>query len=46
MSSKVLVILSTAEKDKALTGILYEKNAQKNEESEELLVREALNAKC
>ena len=30
MSSKVIVIISTAEKDKALTGILYAKNAQKN----------------
>jgi len=30
MSSKVMVIISTAEKDKALTGILYAKNAQKN----------------
>jgi len=30
MSSKVMVILSTAEKDKALTGIMYAKNAQKN----------------
>jgi hypothetical protein len=27
MSSKVMVIISTAEKDKALTGILYAKNA-------------------
>ena len=30
MSSKVMVIISTAEKDKAMTGILYAKNAQKN----------------
>ena len=30
MSAKVMVIISTAEKDKALTGILYAKNAQKN----------------
>ena len=30
MSSKVMVVISTAEKDKALTGILYAKNAQKN----------------
>jgi len=30
MSSKVRVIISTAEKDKALTGILYAKNAQIN----------------
>jgi hypothetical protein len=26
----MMVIISTAEKDKALTGILYAKNAQKN----------------
>lgn len=30
MSAKVMVIISTAEKDKALTGILYAKNAQLN----------------
>ncbi len=30
MSAKVMIIISTAEKDKALTGILYAKNAQKN----------------
>ena len=30
MSSKIMVVISTAEKDKALTGILYAKNAQKN----------------
>jgi len=30
MPAKVMVIISTAEKDKALTGILYAKNAQKN----------------
>ena len=30
ISSNVMVIISTAEKDKALTGILYAKNAQKN----------------
>jgi hypothetical protein len=30
MASKIIVIISTAEKDKALTGILYAKNAQKN----------------
>ena len=30
MDSKVLVILSTAEKDKALTGVLYATNALKN----------------
>ena len=38
MSSKVLVILSTAEKDKALTGILYAKNAQKNNWVDEVRV--------
>jgi hypothetical protein len=30
MASKVLVIVSTAEKQKALTGIMYSVNAQKN----------------
>ena len=30
MSAKVMIIISTAEKDKALTAILYAKNAQKN----------------
>ena len=30
MLSKVMVVISTAEKDKALTAILYAKNAQKN----------------
>jgi hypothetical protein len=30
MSSKVMVIISTAEKAKALTGIMYAVNAQKN----------------
>lgn len=29
MSSKVLIILSTGEKEKALTGIMYATNAQK-----------------
>jgi hypothetical protein len=38
MSSKVMVIISTAEKDKALTGILYAKNAQKNKWVDELRV--------
>jgi len=38
MSSKVIVILSTAEKDKALTGILYAKNAQKNKWIDEVRV--------
>ena len=38
MSSKVLVILSTAEKDKALTGIMYAKNAQKNNWVDEVRV--------
>ncbi len=31
MSQKVLIILSTAEKEKALVGILYATNALKNE---------------
>lgn len=31
MEKKVLIILSTAEKDKAMTGILYATNALKNE---------------
>lgn len=30
MSSKVVVILSTADKEKALTGIMYAANAQKH----------------
>jgi len=30
MSSKVMVIISTAEKAKALTGIMYAVNAQKH----------------
>ena len=30
MASKVMVIISTAEKNKALTGIMYAVNAQKN----------------
>ena len=30
MASKILVIVSTAEKHKALTGIMYAVNAQKN----------------
>ena len=30
MSSKVLIVISTAEKDKAMTGMLYALNAQKN----------------
>jgi len=30
MASKVMVIVSTAEKQKALTGIMYAVNAQKN----------------
>ena len=31
MSSTVLIILSTAEKEKALTGLLFALNAQKND---------------
>jgi len=30
MAAKVLVIISTAEKEKALTGLMYAVNAQKN----------------
>ena len=30
MASKIMVIISTAEKEKALTGIMYAVNAQKN----------------
>ena len=30
MASRVLIILATGEKEKALAGILYAKNAQKN----------------
>ena len=30
MASKIMIILSTAEKQKALTGIMYAVNAQKN----------------
>ena len=38
MASKVLIIVSTAEKDKALTGIMYAVNAQKNKWVDELKV--------
>ncbi len=38
MASKVMVILSTAEKDKALTGIMYAVNAQKNKWVDDLKV--------
>ncbi len=38
MASKVLVIVSTAEKEKALTGIMYAVNAQKNKWVEDLKV--------
>jgi len=38
MNSKVLVILSTAEKEKALTGIMYAANAQKYKWIEDLKV--------
>ena len=30
MASKIMVIISTAEKEKALTGVMYAVNAQKN----------------
>jgi hypothetical protein len=38
MASKVMVIISTAEKNKALTGIMYAVNAQKNKWVEDLKV--------
>ena len=38
MASKVMVIISTAEKDKALTGIMYAVNAQKNKWIDDLKV--------
>jgi hypothetical protein len=38
MASKVMVIISTAEKDKALTGIMYAVNAQKNQWIDDLKV--------
>ena len=38
MTSKILVIISTAEKEKALTGIMYAVNAQKNKWVESLKV--------
>ena len=38
MSSKIMVVISTAEKEKALTGILYAKNAQKNNWVEDVRV--------
>ena len=38
MASKVMVIVSTAEKDKALTGIMYAVNAQKNKWVDDLKV--------
>ena len=38
MATKVMVIISTSEKDKALTGILYAKNAQKNKWVDEIRV--------
>ena len=38
MASKVMVIISTAEKDKALTGIMYAVNAQKNKWVDDLKV--------
>lgn len=38
MASKVLVIVSTAEKQKALTGIMYAVNAQKNKWVDDLKV--------
>ena len=38
MVSKILVIISTAEKEKALTGIMYAVNAQKNQWIEDVKV--------
>lgn len=38
MATKVMVIISTSEKDKALAGILYAKNAQKNKWVDEVRV--------
>ena len=38
MKAKVLVIISTAEKDKALTGIMYAVNAIKNQWVDDLKV--------
>ena len=38
MVSKVLVILSTGEKEKAYTGIMYATNAQKNKWLDEVKV--------
>jgi hypothetical protein len=38
MASKVMVIVSTAEKDKALTGLMYAVNAQKNKWVDDLKV--------
>ena len=38
MASKVMVIVSTAEKDKDLTGIMYAVNAQKNKWVDDLKV--------
>ena len=38
MASKVMVIISTAEKEKALTGIMYAVNAQKNKWVDDLKV--------
>ena len=38
MASKVMVIVSTAEKEKALTGIMYAVNAQKNKWVDDLKV--------
>jgi hypothetical protein len=38
MSSNVLIVLSTGEKEKALTGILYAVNAQKNKWLEDVKV--------
>ena len=38
MASRVMIIVSTAEKDKALTGLMYAVNAQKNKWVDDLKV--------
>jgi hypothetical protein len=38
MASKILVVISTAEKEKAMTGIMYAVNAQKNDWVDEVKV--------
>jgi len=38
MTTKVVIILATGEKEKAIAGILYAKNAQKNKWLEDVKV--------